>query len=701
MQNQIVSFLGRFLALCLVTAGSDAYSHDFSGPHGTVSLDWDVAHVNRVLSSGYGDSFGTEAWSRRGFPETLDIDGRRCLHGTYFLFDVDDTFAFDIDETVTIEVLFERSRSRGFIFAYDQNGISENAQDYVFAQSNRKWHTQTVTLDRARFANRGESRTDFAITALDGTWFGDPNADHRIVICDLKITRSNETITPTRFGELHLTIRTENGQLTPARVGLYNGSRRMPLPSDSALTINNYDDRTRQIFLRETHDTVPPWPHQNRYFFYVDGKYEARLPVGEYTLVVSKGPEYDRDERVLTIRDGEVTTVDLALSRWINMPARGWYSGDGHVHMTRTPDDNAAISAIMKAEDVHVANLLQLGNPFDTHFKQYAFGENGRFEDGDNALVPGVEDPRTAIRGHTISMNIREVARQMENYLLYDRTFAEYREQGGISGYAHVAGRLFNVERGLAIDVPLGDVDFAEVLQDGILETDLWYDFLNLGFKLTPTAGSDFPYLNVPGGDRGYVYVGDNFDVDTWFAGLGGGHAFVTNGPMLDLSVNGAPMGSDIQVSKGDKIEIVASATLNPDTEPINRLELIVHGDVAARSVKTDDSNSLFLHHTVHASEGIWLAVRAYGEYQAVAHSSPVYITIDGGFEKREDVAEIVADMIARLDAFKTVEADSAQELEAWSVGELLKSMLHIQRTRILERADAARAIYMHLSERH
>ena len=109
---------------------------------------------------------------------------------------------------------------------------------------------------------------------------------------------------------------------------------------------------------------------------------------------------------------------------------------------------------------------------------------------GHYGLVPGVEDPRTALRGHTISLNIRNVVRRAESYLHYERTFREYRQQGALSGYAHVAGQWFNAARGLALDVPLGNVDFVEVLQDGTLGTDLWYDFLNLGYRLVPTAGT-------------------------------------------------------------------------------------------------------------------------------------------------------------------------------------------------------------------
>jgi hypothetical protein len=681
----------------MLLAGSLAFAHEFSGAHGTVAVDWTAPNISRVISSGYGDSFGMEAWVRMGFPEPLEVDGRQCIDGSYLLFDVDDDFAFDIDETVTIEFLFDRTRSSGFWISYDRNVISEPLQEVVFDDSDEQWQTQMVTLERARFANRGESGSDFGIAAPDGLWYGDPEKNHRIVLCDLKISRANSTVSPGESGELILTVNDENGEPTPARIGLYDQTGRMPLPSDGALTIHNYDDRTKQIFLRETHGKIAPWPHDNRNFFYADGEYSASLPAGTYTLVVSKGPEYLLGGTTVEIGEGEATTVEVSLSRWSNMPAAGWYSGDDHVHMTRTRGDDASISAVMRAEDVHVTNLLQMGNPYDTNFTQYAFGTDGRYLQGNHALVPGVEDPRTAVRGHTISMNIREVFRPADRYLRYDQIFGAYREQGGMSGYAHVAGRLFNVERGLALDVPLGAIEFVEVLQDGVLETELWYEFLNLGFSLIPTAGSDFPYLSAPGGERNYVYVGDKFSVDSWYASLRDQRTFVTNGPLLEFTVDGQPMGSHLQVTAGGEIHVRATAALKPDIEKLDRIELVVHGDVVARSDKVTADNSLTLDRNIDVSSGIWVAVRAYGVDQAVAHSAPVYITTGGGFEKRAAVAAIASRMIARLGEFDTVEADARLELESWSVAGPLNNMLLEQKAQILERVDEARAVYVRM----
>ncbi len=683
------------LLLIAILASHTAVAHEYSGPQGSVVVDWAVPNVSRIESASYSDVFGIEASVKMGFPEPETIDGRECVSGSLFLFDVADNFAFDIDETVEIEILLDRRRSTGFWFSYDRNAMSEPLQKITFEASDEDWMTHTVVLERARFANRGEAGSDFALAGLSAMWPGIPDENHRIVLCRLKINRSYQTAAPNAFGTLNLNVTDGAGNTTPVRIGIYDSTGRMPLPADDALTIRNYADLTRQVFLRVFHSTINPWPHDNRHIFYTDGNYTAELPAGEYELILSKGPEHEVLVQEFVIADGKTEDVSVILKRWTNLPDAGWYSGDDHVHMTRAESDNHSISRIMQAEDVHVTNVLQMGNPAGTHFHQYAFGHDGRYVDDKYALVPGVEDPRTAIRGHTISLNINEVVRSDDIYLQYNHIFDAYRDQGGMSGYAHVAGELFNVGRGLAMDVPLGAVDFVEVLQDGILATELWYEFLNLGFKLIPTAGSDFPYLGVPGAERNYVYVGDEYSVDAWYEQLKASQTFVTNGPILMLEVNGHRMGSTLEMQAGDDLLGRATVSMSTDVERLDRLEFVVHGEVVAVADNVSQQNSISLEYSFVPGEGMWIAARAYGVDQAVAHTAPVYVVVnDNGFKKNDAVADIVARMLARLDEFNTVQVDVGSELETWSVESPLMEMFDNQRLKILQRVDEARRFY-------
>ena len=681
-----------FLSLILLTAPLRA--HDFSGPQGSVQLDWQSERIARVTASGYGDSFGMEAMVLRGLPDTVEVDGKRCMEGSYFIVDVNDEYAFDIDETVELTVLLHKGDTTAITVGYDRNGKAETLFDVPLEEAEGEFLQQTITLERARFANRGEAGSDLFVAGASVYFPGNPDHNHRIVLCDVTVNRPNPVAEKRGTGALALRVLDDDGKPLPARIGIYDATGRSPLPSDDALEIPFYDDRKTQIFMRETHPKVSPWPHANRYISYTDGEYSADLPKGQYDIVVARGPEFRVHQQEFSVAAGKETSLNIELEQFMNLPAHGWYSGDDHVHMPRSAADNEAIATLMRAEGIHVTNILQMGNPTSPYFLQYAFGDEGRYFVGHYGLVPGIEDPRTAVRGHTISLNIQEPIRDVDAYLRYDRTFRLYHEQGAMSGYAHVAGNWFNAGRGLALDVPLGNVDFVEVLQDGELGTELWYDFLNLGFALVPTAGSDFPYLNHPGAERNYVYTGDSFSPDRWFEQLAEGHTYVTNGPFLEFMVDGQNMGQTIEAQVGDRLPVQAIAHLNPDLEALHRIELVVNGTVV-KTIDAQGKQDAELNTTLDVDGGFWVAVRAYGQKETVAHSAPVFVVTDErGFRNDELAPEIIGRMKSRIAEFETLEVVIEEELETWEVRHDLERMLPAQRSAILNAVDQAIDVY-------
>src|SRR5688572_11954984 len=59
-------------------------------------VDWHTDQITRVLTRSNDRMVG----------QVVTLDGKKCLQGTSFSFDVDDKYAFDIDETVEVEVEF-------------------------------------------------------------------------------------------------------------------------------------------------------------------------------------------------------------------------------------------------------------------------------------------------------------------------------------------------------------------------------------------------------------------------------------------------------------------------------------------------------------------------------------------------------------------------------------------------------------------
>ena len=269
----------------------------------------------------------------------------------------------------------------------------------------------------------------------------------------------------------------------------------------------------------------------------------------------------------MKIKANQTAEVTVALERYVNMPAKGWYSGDAHIHLTRDNVADPVIWGMVAAEDVHVGNLLEMGNISGTHFKQpKEWGRASRFERDGHFILSGQEDPRTWFLGHTIHHNLQTPIHAAPNeYFLYKKVFDESHAQGGVSGFAHAGwgqrgADPAQMDRGMALLAPFGSVDFIEVLQGGRLTSDGWYRLLNLGLRVTPAAGSDWPYTDFPGVVRNYVKLDGPLNVDRWFESFRAGHTYVTNGPLVELTVNGQPMGSEIRVKKGTKLEILASA---------------------------------------------------------------------------------------------------------------------------------------------
>jgi hypothetical protein len=68
-------------------------------------------------------------------------------------------------------------------------------------------------------------------------------------------------------------------------------------------------------------------------YFHSLGVSEIVVPPGAVKVEVSRGLEYRRVEQTVEVTEGGLRDVKVALERLADWPARGWWSGDLHVHM--------------------------------------------------------------------------------------------------------------------------------------------------------------------------------------------------------------------------------------------------------------------------------------------------------------------------------------------------------------------------------
>jgi hypothetical protein len=260
------------------------------------------------------------------------------------------------------------------------------------------------------------------------------------------------------------------------------------------------------------------------------------------------------------------------------------------------------------------------------------------------------------------------------------------------------------MNRGLTLLAHTGLVNFIEVLQGGRLNHDGWYRLLNLGYRINPAAGSDWPYQDFPGVVRNYVKLDGPLNLDDWFESYRAGHTYVTNGPFLELTVNGRGMGNELRVKRGTRLDVVASTRLNPDVDKLDRLELVVLGDVA-QTQAAQGKDRASLRKEIIAERSMWVAARSFGSKQeprnmTIAHSAPIYVVVeDEPTWKADAVPTIVAELREQLQRIlvEPIEPVVSGGPEPWETRTLLAEEWLLQRPLLRPRVEAADAAYLKL----
>jgi hypothetical protein len=167
-------------------------------------------------------------------------------------------------------------------------------------------------------------------------------------------------------------------------------------------------------------------------------------------------------------------------------------------------------------------------------------------------------------------------------------------------------------------------------------------------------------------------------------------------------------------VPKGTRLDVVASAQLNPAIDKLGRVELVVQGDVVAAQ-PASGQDRLELRKEIVADRSMWIATRAFGAREAppqgqgfgqtalnaAAHSAPIYVVVDGKpFWKTEAVAQLVGEQRQHLRDLMTAPVDPMGDLEAWETVDVLARQWERQRFQLRSRVDEADAKYADILKR-
>jgi hypothetical protein len=158
---------------------------------------------------------------------------------------------------------------------------------------------------------------------------------------------------------------------------------------------------------------------------------------------------------------------------------------------------------------------------------------------------------------------------------------------------------------------------------------------------------------------RTYAYLSDQqFTYENWCQGVKAGRTFLTSGPMITLTLDGARIGDTVQLPRGGgTVEIEATAD---SIFPLHTLQLVRHGRVVEEVREERGTNHLTLKATVKVDSHTWFAARCGGpEYLkprlhhdvwqrgCFAHTSPIYVAIGDPWQLFDkDVADYMLTLI-------------------------------------------------------
>ena len=373
-----------------------------------------------------------------------------------------------------------------------------------------------------------------------------------------------------------------------------------------------------------------------RQYAYVPGTFTTDLPTGPLYVEMVKGFEYVPTRCKVNVKPGQ-KKLTLKVDRWKDLRSEGWVTADTHVHFLSP--QTAWLEA--QGEGVNVVNLLasQWGRLF-TNVGDIS-GRVGVVEN-DTIVWVGTEN-RNHMLGH-ISMlgtkglpvypmctgGVGEAWVGDPDYVTLTEWAEECKAKDGVVIRPHFPYCGFTEDPVLAVK---GVVDALEIRQNrgGGFPLQEWYRYLNNGYRVAVAGGTDKMGAHCALGSlRTYAKLDPTrpFTFENWAKAVRAGRTTSTNGPLLDMQVEGKHIGETIRLpGTGGTLQVKAVAESAWD---VGDIEILLNGNVVAKEASPRGARKLTVSARVKVTGSGWIAARCHSaggtpaQYMA-AHTSPVY----------------------------------------------------------------------------
>lgn len=306
------------------------------------------------------------------------------------------------------------------------------------------------------------------------------------------------------------------------------------------------------------------------------------LPPGEYSVEVSRGPEYLVETHSLKVPDKVVSTnAAYKLKRWTHPATLRWFSGDHHVHAAgcahyENPTEGVTPSDMMRhilGEDLNVGCVLSWG-PCWYAQKQYFEGKTSALSRPSYLMRYDVEVSGfpSSHAGHLCLLRLKEDDYEgtelIEQWPSWTQPILQWgQKQGAVVGYSHSgwglalpdydgSGKRIETGKGRAADklpdmamppfdgiganeyivtTANGACDFISAVDTpSIWELNIWYHTMNCGMRSRISGETDFPCIYGDKVGLGRIYVkldpDQELNYENWIEGVKQGRSYCGDG---------------------------------------------------------------------------------------------------------------------------------------------------------------------------
>lgn len=421
-------------------------------------------------------------------------------------------------------------------------------------------------------------------------------------------------------------------------------------------------------------------------------EFEIPVPPGTYEVAFSHGPEYDVVLKTITLQRGGTAIAEVQMKQAYTTP--NWIVADMHSHTTGSGDSNAETGGRvinLAASGIEFAPATEHNriSTFTGVIEQLGLQKfiasspgvelSGRPGPGDinhqNGFPVKIQDDK---RGYGAPKTDKDPYVQMKRLYDYDNGKFKFMQHN----HPNIGKLYFDknqdgvVDEGFgtapithALEINGGVTDFPKMLNGERTRSRIlpWLQMLNLGYRIYGTANSDAHVVGHGSGSVfSYIYTANDSpekvdDVEI-ARQVKDGHVVISNGPFMDVRIDGALPGSEIKAVNG-KVNVKINV-FNSNWCPVNTVQIVVNGR-ADQSLKfTKEQNPELFRQGANVFEkeipvslttDAHLIVIAFGKGETVGKvqgssmrnavpivmSNPVFVDIDGnGFTANKDLLD-------------------------------------------------------------